>query len=188
MKPQIVTKKEFKGIAFISKPEKIVFKDFDVGRTHVKTILVTNVSLSFDSFKELPNEDQFKDFFDIEYTPTGRMSAGLSTTIQITFLPKQDNDINTVLPLLSETGPINIPLICTCKKALLDVDNPIVDFGKVIYGEEQTVKIKMTNAGALPARIYIRTPDGKEFPVLSEEEMHQKHKQDYDDAIKAEVM
>jgi len=26
-------------------------------------------------------------------------------------------DINGVLPLLSETGPINVPLICTCKKA-----------------------------------------------------------------------
>jgi len=34
---------------------------------------------------------------------------------------------------------------------LLDVDSPIVDFGKVIYGEKNTVKLTLKNAGALPA-------------------------------------
>ena len=110
-KPQIVHGKEFKGTAFISKPERIFFKDFEVGKTHVQTILVTNVSFSFNSFKVLPLEDAIIDFFEIKYTPTGRMSAGLSTTIQITFVPQLNQDINSVLPLLAETGPINIPLI-----------------------------------------------------------------------------
>jgi hypothetical protein len=32
------------------------------------------------------------------------MSAGLSTTITIHFYPKVNEDINTVFPLLSETG------------------------------------------------------------------------------------
>jgi hypothetical protein len=48
---------------------------------------MTNVSFSFNSFKLLPLPDSIKDFFHIVYTPTGRMSAGLSTTIQITFTP-----------------------------------------------------------------------------------------------------
>jgi hypothetical protein len=47
------------------------------------------------------------------------MSAGLSTTITITFTPQLNQDIEGVLPLLSETGPIDLPLICTCKKALV---------------------------------------------------------------------
>ena len=135
-------KKTFEGQAFISKPDKIIFEDFDPGKTYVQTILVTNVSLSFNSFKLLSLEDSIKDFFEIKYTPPGRMSAGLSTTIQITFTPKvrndisgKENDLSTYLPLLAETGPINIPIVCTCKKALLDVNSPIVDFGKVIYGE-----------------------------------------------------
>lgn len=81
--------------------------------------MLTNVSLSFNSFKVLPLDDEIKDFFEITYTPSGRMSAGLSTTIQIVFTPKvrkdaKGEDIHSVLPLLAETGPIDIPIICTC--------------------------------------------------------------------------
>lgn len=173
-KPQIVQRKEFKGTAFISKPEKIIFKDFEIGKTHVQTILVTNVSFSFNSFKLLPLDDSIKDFFEIKYTPTGRMSAGLSTTIQITFMPQLNQDINSVLPLLAETGPINIPLICTCKKALLEVEEPIIDFGDVIFGEQATRNLKITNSGALSANIYIKTSRGETIPVLSEDELHEK--------------
>jgi hypothetical protein len=102
--------------------------------TYSQVILVTNVSLSFNSFKVLPLDDEIKDYFEITYTPSGRMSAGLSTTIQIVFTPKvmKDSkgvDINNFLPLLAETGPINIPIVCTCQKALIDVESPIVDFG-----------------------------------------------------------
>ena len=161
-------KKTFEGQAFISKPDKIVFEDFDPGKTYVQTILLTNVSLSFNSFKILPLDDSVKDFFEIVYTPPGRMSAGLSTTVQITFTPKiwkdiSDNDIQTFLPLLAETGNINIPIVCTCKKALLDVESPIVDFGKVIFGEKNTVKLVLKNSGALPAQVYIWTPQEREF-------------------------
>jgi hypothetical protein len=86
-KPQVVAGREFKGTSFISKPEAIIFKDFTVGVSHTQTILFTNVSFSFNSFKLLPLEDKIKDFFHIVYTPSGRMSAGLSTTITITFTP-----------------------------------------------------------------------------------------------------
>lgn len=57
----------------------------------------------------------------MQYTPSGRLSAGLSTTITITFTPQLNQDITGVLPLLAETGPIDIPLICTCKKALVSL-------------------------------------------------------------------
>lgn len=86
-KPQIVAGREFKGVSFISKPDVIMFKDFEVGVPHTQTILVTNVSFSFNSFKMMPIHDSIKDFFHIQYTPSGRMSAGLSTTITITFTP-----------------------------------------------------------------------------------------------------
>ena len=64
------------------------------------------------------------------------MSAGLSTTITITFTPQLNQDINSFFPILSETGKINIPLICTCKKALIEVENNEIDFGDVIFGEQ----------------------------------------------------
>jgi len=69
-----------------------------------------------------------------------------------------------VLPLLSETGPINIPLICTCKKAQVYLASPElskVDFGQVIYGEQCTRYVKLKNEGALTAKIFVKTPDGR---------------------------
>jgi hypothetical protein len=186
-KPQIVQRKEFKGTAFISKPETIFFKDFDVGKTHVITILLTNVSFSFNSFKVLPVDDSIKDFFKIKYTPTGRMSAGLSTTIQITFVPQLNQDINSVLPLLAETGPINIPLICTCKKALIEVEEPIIDFGDVIFGEQATKNLKVDNNGALPAQIYIKTSRGEIIPVMTDEDLHEKRELEKQKKIEKEV-
>lgn len=50
VKPQ----KNFKGNAFISKPEKIMFKDFTVGKKHSLVISLTNVSNAFNSFNVLP--------------------------------------------------------------------------------------------------------------------------------------
>ena len=65
VKPQVVAGREFKGTAFISKPDQIIFKDFTVGMAHTQTVLFTNVSFSFNSFKLLPLEDKVKDFFHI---------------------------------------------------------------------------------------------------------------------------
>jgi hypothetical protein len=63
------------------------------------------------------------------------MSAGLSTSITITFTPQLNQDIDSYFPILSETGRINIPLKCTCKKALISVEEGTIDFGDVIFGE-----------------------------------------------------
>lgn len=61
----MVAGREFKGTSFISKPEAIIFKDFTVGVSHTQTILITNVSFSFNSFKLLSLGDTIKDFFHI---------------------------------------------------------------------------------------------------------------------------
>lgn len=95
------------------------------------------------------------------------MSAGLSTTITITFTPQLNYDIDSYLPLLSETGEIKIPLICTCKKALVAVEDPKIDFGHVIFGEQNTKSLKLKNDGALPTKIYIKTSDGKTIPYVN---------------------
>ena len=93
------------------------------------------------------------------------MSAGLATTIEIIFTPQVNADIVTVLPLLAETGPINIPLECYCKKAIVKGDKTLIDFGSVIYGEEGKVKLVLTNTGALPVNFEIRTSEDKKLPL-----------------------
>ena len=72
-----------------------------------------------------------------------------------------------MFPILCETGPINIPLICTCKKALLSVEDDVIDFGDVIYGEENTRVLKIKNSGALPAKIYVKTHKNKPIPIVT---------------------
>ena len=57
---QIVMGKKFEGNSFVSKPEIIEFKDFNLNEPHLRTILLTNVSNSFNSFKVLPIEDQYR--------------------------------------------------------------------------------------------------------------------------------
>ena len=53
-KVQKIGSKVFKGSAFIGKPDKIVFKDFDVGKSHSLVLTLTNVSNAFNSFNVLP--------------------------------------------------------------------------------------------------------------------------------------
>ena len=79
---------------------------------------LTNVSYTFNHFKLLDLEDEIKDFFEITYEKPGRMSAGTSCSILIEFDPKLNKDIVSVLPVLSHTGPINIPLECYTKKVV----------------------------------------------------------------------
>lgn len=139
--------------------------------------MFTNVSFSFNSFKLLPLEDNIKDFFHIQYTPTGRMSAGLSTTITVTFTPQLNQDINSHFPILSETGRIDIPLICTCKKALVSVDDDVIDFGNVIFGEQATKYLKLKNSGALATKVSIKTNDGRTIPFFSMEDLRKREEQ-----------
>ena len=67
-----------------------------------------------------------------------------------------NEDINSVFPILSETGIIEIPLVCTCKKALVIVEDNVINFGNVIFGEYSTKYLKLKNDGALPTKIYIK--------------------------------
>ena len=107
--------------------------------------------------------DAYKDFFEIIYNPSGRMSAGLSTTIEIIFTPHVNSDIITSLPLLAETGPINIPLQCYCRKGIVTPDKTYLDFGSVIYGEEGKVKLVLKNGGALTVGFEIYAINGQKL-------------------------
>lgn len=87
----------------------------------------------------------------------------MSCPITIRFTPQKNEDISDCLPLLAKTGPIMIPLICTCKKSIVRIDSPIVDFGQVIYGEQCTRKIRLENQGALETDIIMKTNRGADL-------------------------
>ena len=48
--------------------------------------------------------DNVRDFFEVSYLKPGRMSAGTSCSIDVTFKPQVNEDIFTEIPLLSQTG------------------------------------------------------------------------------------
>ena len=102
--PQVIAGRTLRTAAFVAEPTQIEFKDFTVGETHHQKITLTNVSLSFNNFKVLALSDAIVDFFEITYTKPGRMSAGTSCVIDITFTPQVDEDIFDELPLLAATG------------------------------------------------------------------------------------
>ena len=147
---QVVWGKEYKGRAFLSEPAEIEYKDFIVGKPMRLRVVLTNVSYTFNSFKLLPLDDEIKDFFEFKFTPPGRMSAGMTCTILVTFSPKVNVDIRSSLRLLCSTGPVSIPLRCLTRKAVPIVKQPVVSIGDVVLGEARTRALKITNDGALP--------------------------------------
>ena len=58
---------------------------------------LTNGSFTFNSFKILPLKETIRDFFEIIYTPPGRVSAGMSCPITIRFTPQLNDDIDDFL-------------------------------------------------------------------------------------------
>jgi len=149
--------KEFKGDAFLAKPSVIAFHDFEVGKRYRQVVEVTNVSLTFNQFKLLPLDDKYKDFFEIQFVPPGRMSAGVTRYITIWFCPKVSSDIQSTFPILAKTGRIEFPLVCKTKKTILHVTpqdanaNPVIDFGQVLSGESAHRVLHLKNTGALAA-------------------------------------
>lgn len=176
--------KTFKGAAFIPKPEKFYFKDFDVGSSYTQTVTMTNVSFTFNSFKLLPLEPEIKDFFQISFSPPGKMSAGLTCPITISFTPQIDKDIITVLPVLSETGRIEVPIVCQCKKAIISFEKNEIDLGDVILGESCKKSIVIKNDGALSTSFKILDRNGDTLPSISEQTLNMT----YDSLSQSEAM
>ena len=97
----------------------------------------------------MPLKENIRNFFDIFYTPSGQITTGMSVPVTLRFSPQLNEDINDFLPLLAQSGPINIPLISLCQKAIIKLEKDVIDFGKVIFGENKILKLKLNNIGAL---------------------------------------
>lgn len=145
---QVAGGKVFRGDAFVSHPSRIEFVDFEVGKMYRKRFTLTNVSYTFNSFRILPLSDDIIDFFEITFEKPGRMSAGVSCSIDIRFSPKINKDINNVIQFYSETGPIKVPLVCSIRRCIPEIINPEIDFGSMVIGQQSRLQLKFKNTGA----------------------------------------
>ena len=155
--PMLVCGKDYSHVSkFLSSPTKIVFHDFTVGEEMSQTITITNVSFAFNHFKILPLEDRVLDFFEVVYVPVGRMSAGSVAKVTVRFKPKVNEDLDTVLPMLAETGPFSVAIECRTKKAVIRVaPSPILDMGVCVLGDETQAAFEIENQGAIPVDFWV---------------------------------
>ncbi|EEY70540.1 uncharacterized protein PITG_05972 [Phytophthora infestans T30-4] len=166
---QVVWGKTFTGNAFLSNPALLWFKDFDVGRAFTLGFTLTNVSNTFNQFRLLPMEEQVVELFDIVYEKPGRMSAGMSCTLKMTFTGTEERDFDTFLSVASPTGVFQLPIRCTCKKSVPILTHRQVRFPEIVAGERTTVTLTLANEGALPLEYRVRRvlPSIEPEPVSS---------------------
>ena len=68
---QVVGGKEWVGPPFLAAPKVLLFKDFNVGQTYDLKFTLTNVSYSFNMFRQAPLPEQVRSFFELTHVPPG---------------------------------------------------------------------------------------------------------------------
>ncbi|NWU86303.1 CFA74 protein, partial [Onychorhynchus coronatus] len=149
---QIVPGGEHKGCAFHSKPSCIHFKDFDVGQTYKKKIILTNASYSVNYCRLVGISECLKDFIRVHFDPPGKMSSGMSCEFVVTFKPMINKSLEGEVMFVAQTGSFSVPLKCTVKSCILALDKELIDFGSHVVGETISRTISLTNSGALGTR------------------------------------
>ena len=157
---QVVCGREFAGDSFAPTPKRgFLFTDFEAGGKYRKKITVTNVSYSTGTFKVMDMEYPYSSLFDVEYAPPGRMSAGMSTSIHLTFTPRTMDPVSCNLQLSTNTGIVRIPVECRPKSAEVYLVNEELDFPETLVGQSAVAFAQLINEGAIPV------PFACEYPV-----------------------
>ncbi|KFV46673.1 Uncharacterized protein KIAA1751, partial [Gavia stellata] len=157
---QVVSGHECKGRTFYSKPSCIHFKDFDVGQIYKKKIVLINASYSVNFCRLVGISEWLKDFISIHFDPPGKMSAGMSCEIVVTFKPMINETLEGEVMFMAQTGSFSVPLKCTTKRCILALDKELIDFGSHVVGETISRTINLTNSGALGTRFKVQMSAG----------------------------
>ncbi|KFW93183.1 Uncharacterized protein KIAA1751, partial [Phalacrocorax carbo] len=157
---QMASGRECKGGTFYSKPSCIHFKDFDVGQIYKKKIVLINASYSINFCRLVGISDWLKDFISIHFDPPGKMSAGMSCEMVVTFKPMVNETLEGEVMFMAQTGSFSVPLKCTAKRCILALDKELIDFGSHVVGETISQTINLTNSGALGTRFKVQTSAG----------------------------
>ncbi|XP_028308509.1 cilia- and flagella-associated protein 74 isoform X3 [Gouania willdenowi] len=153
---------------FISKPEIVTFKDFELGKTYQKKIVLTNISYNVNHCKFLRVSPHLKDWISINFVPPGSLSSGMSCDLQVIFQPTMNKDVEGEILFSSSAQTVfSVPVRCTMKKCMPVVDSQLVDFGSHIVGQTISRTIILTNEGALATNFSLDTPTSPMSPGTS---------------------
>ena len=153
--PQTAAGRVFSGSGFVSKPKEIVIKDFVPGKKYIRRFTLTNASYAFNSFKLLPFDASQASFMSVSYERLGRMSAGVSCTVELSFMPQVDEDVETFLRFHSETGPGSVAIKCIKRRCGARLLEERIDFGRCVIGDLMSKTVKVANAECLGTRFSI---------------------------------
>lgn len=70
-------------------------------------------------------------------------------------MPRVNEDIMDSLRVLTETGVLDIPIMCETKKCKISVTPTLVQFGNVPLGETKIISFKVVNTGAIATNFEI---------------------------------
>ncbi|KAM4570699.1 cilia- and flagella-associated protein 74 [Fundulus diaphanus] len=143
--------KELKGPPFTSKPEVVLFKDFEVGKCYKKKIVLTNISYGVSQCRFVRVSAQLKDFISVSFEPPGSLCTGMSCEVQACFQPLINEDLDGEFQFATPLGPFSVPIRCATKKCSPEVDCQFVDFGSHVVGQTISRTITLKNRGALAA-------------------------------------
>ena len=172
---QVTCGRVFEGDAFAPSPRVVAFDDFVVGKKYTRKVTLTNVSYAASTFRVLPFEDHaHATVLDVSYEHPGKMSAGMSHVIYVTFAPKALVPLDAYLPLSTTTGVTFVPIECRPRVADVRVVANELDFGEVVVGESVTLVAELRNEGAAATPfVLLRSVDGdkKETDVNEKKEV-----------------
>ncbi|XP_027868908.1 cilia- and flagella-associated protein 74 isoform X1 [Xiphophorus couchianus] len=134
---------------FSSKPEVVLFKDFDVGKRYKKKIVLTNISYTISVCKFIRISAELMEFISVKFQPPGSLSTGMSCEMLVIFHPLINEDLEGECYFESTFGPFSVPVRCTIKKCNPEVDCKSIDFGSHVVGQSVSRTITLTNNGAL---------------------------------------
>ncbi|PWA32973.1 hypothetical protein CCH79_00016861 [Gambusia affinis] len=120
-------KRVLKQPPFSSKPEVVLFKDFEVGKRYKRKIILTNISYTISVCRFIRISPDLREFVSVNFQPPGSLSTGMSCEMLVTFHP------------------------------LPEVDCQSIDFGSYVVGQSVSRTITLTNNGALASFFSVGT-------------------------------
>jgi hypothetical protein len=145
-------KKKQRGPPFISDPPILIFRDFVVGESMHIPFTLTNASFARNTYKVIGFDQEYSAIFQLNCSPPGFISPGVSVNLSLDFTPKFNSMIACQIHFLAETGPFDVQVECHPKAVNIRIEPfDVFDLGVVTLGEEIEQPLVIRNSGALDA-------------------------------------
>jgi hypothetical protein len=90
-------KKQQRGPPFISDPPVIIFRDFVVGEKMNNPFTLTNASFARNTYKVQGFDQKYNGLFQLNFSPPGFVSPGVSVSLSLDFTPKFNSEIHCAI-------------------------------------------------------------------------------------------